>query len=90
MFERRIIPMYLGLCAVALAVWSGLAPDVVPALTLGWVLSGMVALYGVTLALDHATRVTASMPRLIDGVPPVPAARSGRTGAKFADGDPRR
>jgi hypothetical protein len=90
MFERRIVPMYLALCAVALAVWSGLAPDIVPALTLGWVLSGMVALYGVTLALDHATRMTSAMPHLIDDAAAVSASRSGRARSEVADRDPRR
>jgi hypothetical protein len=90
MFERRIIPMYLTLCAVALAVWSGLAPDVVPALTLGWILSSLVALYGVTLALDHATRMTAAMPHLVDEPPTVFVARPGRAVTKLIGGDPRR
>ena len=82
--------MYLALCAVALAVWSGLAPDVVPALTLGWALSGMVALYGVTLALDHLTRLTRAMPHLVEAAAPVAAARPGRAAAESAAGDPRR
>ena len=93
MFERRFAPLYLALCAVTLvAVWTAVAPGAAAVSTLGWMLAGMFALYGVAMLIDRATRSPQSVAHGLEEATQVNAARMAAprpTSAADLD-DPRR
>jgi hypothetical protein len=75
MFEFRTIPVSLGLCALVLAVWSGLVPDSTQAVSMGWALAVMVALYAVSAVVLRASRLEPSVSRAVDEAAQLNAAR---------------
>jgi hypothetical protein len=90
MFERRFVPVYLAICALALALWTAFAPGSAPASTLSWALTGMVAVYALAILIDRATR----SPRVVvlEEASRINAARVAAPGATASGeiADPRR
>lgn len=74
MFERRIVPVYLALAALALAVWSSSGAPGNPPTLLVTVL-GMAALYAVAATIHRRTPVHATVPQEIDAAARLNAAR---------------
>ena len=90
-FELRTAPVYLALCALALALWTAFAPG--PALpTLGWAIAGMVALYAVSVVIDRAARPAPTAAHALEEAAQVNAARAAapRTASTEEILDPRR
>lgn len=75
MFELRMVPVYLALCALALAVWAAFAPGSALASTLGWTLAGMVSLYAAATVIDRANRLPRSVAHVLEEATQVNSAR---------------
>ena len=92
MFELRTAPVYLALCALALAFWTAFAPGPARPLTLGWALAGMVALYAVSVVIDRAARPARAAAHVLEETAQVNAARvaAPRTSSTEDIVDPRR
>lgn len=82
MFELRIVPVYLALCALALALWTVVAPASAPASTLGWALAGMVAMYAAAALIDRTTRSPRLVAHVLEEAAQVNAARVAATPAR--------
>jgi hypothetical protein len=71
----RTIPVYLTVCALALAVWAGVAPSSASALTFGWTLAGMIALYAASTVVLRARGPEQSVTHALAEAAQVNAAR---------------
>lgn len=89
MFERQIVPVYLGVCALALVVWSLFAPTTTPS-TGAWILGGMAGLYFAATLLDRATRSPGMAQHMIEEATQVNAARMTAPRVTGDIEDPRR
>ena len=74
MFELRTIPVYLSLCALGMAFWSGFAFTAAPMVSFAWVLAGMFALYAGVLVLRFG-RAEPSVAQAIDAAAQLNSAR---------------
>ena len=92
MFELRAAPVYLALCALALASWTAFAPGSARPLTFGWALAGMVALYAVSIVMDRAARPARAPAHILEDAAQVNAARVAAPQATSPEDsvDPRR
>ena len=92
MFDLRTAPVYLALCALALAFWTVFALGPARPLTVGWALAGLVALYAVSVVLDRAARPARTVAHVLEEAAQVNAARvaAPRTPSTEDIVDPRR
>lgn len=92
MFELRTAPVYLALCALALASWSAFAPASVQPLTFGWALAGMVALFAMSIVIDRAARPARAAAHILEEPAQVNAGRVAAPRATSSEDsvDPRR
>jgi hypothetical protein len=75
MFELRTIPVYLSLCALGMAFWTGFASTAAPMVSFAWVLAGMFALYAGSVVILRFGRSEPSVAQAIDEAAQLNSAR---------------